>query len=408
MGRLRALSPLALLCLCLPAACLDPCVPSITPPKPVVPFGGSVDLNCTCANASELNWEVSVLKKTQQGPGWVSLSITNISDWSPVDLKCYRQGDLEGRAIVEDMLHVYELSHLEIHPDAEIVARRKGQVFCRVYARTSEESEPDLTLTLSSGGHEWLRTHRNHSLQYDFVLKPEQDGTELVCEAKLHLGQQELSVNTSVTLRVWAIPYNVSVWAEQMSVAAGGNIVVRCHAQGNPPPVLHWVLPSEDGVQRLDNDSIVTISTAQSAHNGTYKCVAENRFGSVTGQTDVVVEASYQVWVAPVVVVVMLIVVACICLSLWKILSPTAWHPSLERALKWVTLELLPMLEEGETYLVTCWMDLLGDLLGGQHDATGYLHLQGSPNVVVTPQPRGRSLLGATSLVRHCHSLTLG
>lgn len=37
-------------------------------------------------------------------------------------------------------------------------------------------------------------------LQYNFIPEPGQDDTKLVCEAKLHVGQEEVSRNTCATL----------------------------------------------------------------------------------------------------------------------------------------------------------------------------------------------------------------
>uniref|UniRef100_A0A670KKF6 Intercellular adhesion molecule N-terminal domain-containing protein n=1 Tax=Podarcis muralis TaxID=64176 RepID=A0A670KKF6_PODMU len=62
---------------------LDTCNVTIHPEAPAVEFGGSVNLNCTttCANYTQLDWEVSVGGGMQKGDGWISLNITNVSEW---------------------------------------------------------------------------------------------------------------------------------------------------------------------------------------------------------------------------------------------------------------------------------------------------------------------------------------
>lgn len=67
-----------------------PCRVSISPEEPTVELGTSLLLNCTssCGNYSRLSWEVSVTKMEVRGPGWLSLSIPNVTDWS-LEIQCF-------------------------------------------------------------------------------------------------------------------------------------------------------------------------------------------------------------------------------------------------------------------------------------------------------------------------------
>uniref|UniRef100_A0A663DQ96 Intercellular adhesion molecule N-terminal domain-containing protein n=1 Tax=Aquila chrysaetos chrysaetos TaxID=223781 RepID=A0A663DQ96_AQUCH len=84
-----------------------PCRVSIYPEEPTVEFGSSLLLNCTssCRNYSQLSWEVSITKTGTQGPGWVSLSIPNVTSWR-LELQCF--GDFgQWRDIAITTLHAY-------------------------------------------------------------------------------------------------------------------------------------------------------------------------------------------------------------------------------------------------------------------------------------------------------------
>ncbi|XP_048343417.1 intercellular adhesion molecule 1-like [Sphaerodactylus townsendi] len=81
-----------------PAVHPVPCGLSIHPVDPIVPFGGSVTLNCTssCANNTQLNWEISTQGEVHKADRWTSVSFVNITVWDfqPV---CY--GDSSGNPV---------------------------------------------------------------------------------------------------------------------------------------------------------------------------------------------------------------------------------------------------------------------------------------------------------------------
>ncbi|XP_063175022.1 intercellular adhesion molecule 3-like [Chroicocephalus ridibundus] len=234
MDPCRSWGALALLCLLLPGGHLDPCQVSIAPRDPVVEFGASLLLNCTssCRNSSRLDWEVPVTKVGTRGPGWVSLSIPNVTDWR---LKLYCYGIFgDHRPIAATTIYAYRFSPPQIYLEGDTVAGKETRVTCDVSARVAPPDPPDLRLTLTGGGLP-PSTQRGSRLGLVFTARPEQHGREVTCEATLRLGGRTLNASTAATLWVWAAPHHVRVQASRTVFAAGDNLTVTCQAEGNPP-----------------------------------------------------------------------------------------------------------------------------------------------------------------------------
>ncbi|XP_034648127.1 vascular cell adhesion protein 1-like isoform X1 [Trachemys scripta elegans] len=281
------LTPLVLLC-CLPLVRPDPCGLSIVPKDPAVAFRGDVVLNCTstCSNHSSLGWETSVPKVTDRGDRWVSLHISNLTDWILEPL-CYGSNP---QIIEKTRLHVYRFSPPKIHLGAEMVAGHQERITCNVSSLVSGSSPSDINVTLSSGNSTLNKSRGSPAVGYSFVVQPMQHGQEIVCQAWLRVGLQVLSDSARATLQVWAPPHSVKVSVERLEFGVGANFTVRCSAEGNPPPELHWELPSNASMELSDHGRTVTVHSAQRAHNGTYRCLAQNKYGASLGQVDVLVQ----------------------------------------------------------------------------------------------------------------------
>ncbi|XP_026516410.1 intercellular adhesion molecule 5-like isoform X2 [Terrapene carolina triunguis] len=222
-----------------------------------------------------------------RGDGWVSLNISNLMDWNLEPL-CY---SINPQIIEKARLHVYRFSPPEIHLGAEMVAGHQEQITCNVSSLVSGSSPSDINVTLSSGDNSTLNESRGSpAVRYSFVVRPTQHGQEIVCQAWLRVGLQVLSNSARATLKVWAPPHSVKVSVERLEFGVGANFTVRCSAEGNPPPELHWELPSNTSVELSDRGRRVTVRSAQRAHNGTYRCLAQNKYGASSGQVDVLVE----------------------------------------------------------------------------------------------------------------------
>lgn len=208
----------------------NPCRVSIYPEEPTVEFGSSLLLNCTssCRNYSRLNWEVSITKMGTQGPGWVSLSIPNVTSWS-LELQCFGIFGQQ-RNIAETTLHAYRkdrgmmggdrgpgtlpvastpslsfptgFSPPQIYLEGDTVAGKEARVTCNTSAQVSPHDPPNLHLTLWGGGLP-PSTHRGPSVGLSFTAQLEQHGQEVMCEAVLRLGRRTVNASAAVTLWVW-------------------------------------------------------------------------------------------------------------------------------------------------------------------------------------------------------------
>ncbi|KAG6925998.1 intercellular adhesion molecule 3-like, partial [Chelydra serpentina] len=206
-------------------------------------------------------------------------------------------------------LHVWGFSPPEIHLGAEMVAGHQEQITCNISSLVSDSSPPDINVTLSSGGSTLNESRGSPAVEYSFVARPTQHGQEIVCQAWLRVGHQVLSESARAALHVWALPHSVNVSVERPEFGVGANFTVQCSAEGNPPPELRWELPSNASVELSEHGRTVTVPSAQLAHNGTYRCLARNKYGASSGHVDVLVKGPPRSWIAVAAVVLGVIVV---------------------------------------------------------------------------------------------------
>ncbi|NXN65250.1 ICAM3 protein, partial [Himantopus himantopus] len=322
----RSWGAMALLCLLLPGGHPSPCRVSISPEEPTVEFGTSLLLNCTssCQNYSRLSWEVSVTKMEMQGPGWVSLSIPNVTDWS-LELHCFGVFG-EQRDIATTTIHTYRFSPPEIDLEGDAVAGEEARVTCNASARVSPPDPPNLYLTLRGGGLP-TSTRRGPSVAVGFTAQPEQHGQEVTCEAMLRLGRHTVNASATATLWVWAAPHDVRVWAPRTVFTAGDNLTVMCRAEGNPPPRLRWELPTNASQELRDGGATVTIPAAQRVHSGTYRCLAENRYGTGAASVNILFQGSSRSPLIPVAVTLAVVAVLAILAVSWWLYRAQGWRP---------------------------------------------------------------------------------
>ncbi|XP_062454453.1 hemicentin-2-like isoform X2 [Rhea pennata] len=327
MALLQSWHALSLLCLLLPGGRPSPCRVAISPEEPAVELGSSIVLNCTssCLNYSKLSWEVSVPKLLTQGPGWVSLSIPNVSDWH-LELQCFGVFGTE-RDVTATTLHGYRLLLLQIYPSNEIVAGREAHVACNVSSQLSPSGLPGLTLALSTHGIPLNTSHGRTSVVHSFTARREQDGDVVACEAVLRLGRRRLNASATIALQVWAAPYDVHVSAAPAAFAAGDNLTVTCRAVGNPPPRLRWELPSNASLELRDGGATVAVREAQRQHAGTYRCLASNSYGAGSAQADVLFRGSPRSPLVPVVVALAVAVALVAVVTIWYLTHTHGWRP---------------------------------------------------------------------------------
>ncbi|XP_074710819.1 intercellular adhesion molecule 1-like isoform X2 [Strix uralensis] len=306
-----------LFCFLLPRVHPGPCRVSISPEEPTVEFGTSILFNCTssCRNYSRLDWEVSVTKMGVQGPGWVSLNIPNVTTWR-LELRCFGNFGQQ-RNVTTTTLHAYRLGPPQIKLEGDAVAGKEAHVTCTADAQVAPPDPPNLLLTLRVGGLP-PSTHPGPSAGLSFTAQPEQHGREVTCEAALRLRDRTVNASAAMSLWVWAAPHNIQVWAPRTVFAAGDNLTVMCRAEGNPPPRLRWELPTNASWELRDGGATVTIAAAFREHGGTYRCLAENPFGTGAASVNLLFQGSSRSPVIPVAVALAVVaVLAALAISWW-------------------------------------------------------------------------------------------
>ncbi|XP_074786048.1 vascular cell adhesion protein 1-like isoform X2 [Athene noctua] len=314
-----------LFCFLLPRAHPGPCRVSISPEEPTVEFGTSILFNCTssCHNYSRLDWEVSVTKLGAQGPGWVSLDIPNVTDWR-LELRCFGVYG-QYRNVTTTTLHAYRLGSPQIKLEGDAVAGKEARVTCTVDAQVAPPDPPNLLLTLW-GGRLPPSTHPGPSMGLSFTAQAEQHGQEVTCEATLQLRHRTVNASAATSLQVWAAPYDVRVWAPRTVFAAGDNLTVTCRAEGNPPPQLRWDLPTNASWELRDGGATVTVAAALREHGGTYRCLAENPYGTGTASINLLFQGSSRSPVVPVAVALAVVTVLAALAVLWWFYRSRGWN----------------------------------------------------------------------------------
>ncbi|XP_008120634.2 intercellular adhesion molecule 3 isoform X2 [Anolis carolinensis] len=310
MTAILLLNIACLLSFCLPLA--EPCKLAIQPKAPIVEFGGSVKLNCTstCTNYTKVDWEVSFARDVKEGEGWISLNIKNVTEWTtqPLCVARYKESDsIHTRAVI----YVYQFSTPDIYLASEIESGRLDKIICNISSlRVRDEISPKVSISLSRGATLLNSSYGEPSLEYSFVASLNRDdGAAIICMAWVEVGSEVLNKSATRTLNIVASPYNVSVSANPMMYKADVKIVVKCKAEGKPFPEFSWDLPSNSSVEFSSNIQILTINSAQSFHNGTYRCLARNIYGKKSAQIDILFQERSRSWIAAVVVVSLLAVV---------------------------------------------------------------------------------------------------
>ncbi|XP_040437413.1 intercellular adhesion molecule 3-like [Falco naumanni] len=330
MGPRGKWGAVALLCCLLWGGVLGPCHVSISPEEPTVEFGSALLLNCTssCRNYSQLNWEVPVTKLGSSGPGWVSLSIPNVTEWS-LELQCFGKFG-EQRSITNTTLRVYRLWPPQIDlEEGDLVAGKETRVTCNASARVSPPDPPNVTLTLGGGGVP-PSTHQGPWVESSFTVQPEQDGAEVTCRVTLQLRHRTVGTSTTARLRVCTAPHDVQAWAPRDVFTAGENVTVLCRALGNPPPGVCWVLPTNASRQLCPPGGTVTVPAAHRAHAGTYRCLARNRCGVGTATVHLRFQGSPRSPLIPLVVTLAVGTILALLAISWWFQRSRNWKPMLE------------------------------------------------------------------------------
>ncbi|KAI6059978.1 Intercellular adhesion molecule 5 [Aix galericulata] len=214
------------------------------PQVAVVPFGGSVAINCShsgCPDpASTLGLETSLTKNAAEAGGsWQKFVLLNVSEWSPRPAICHATCG-EQRATATATVLVYRVpERVVLEPVPAVAVGESLNLTCRV-----AEAAPlaNLTVTLRRGG-ETLRTQSfgaaagSTSVDVSHLLTPElkDRGQDVSCCFNLSLAPHRSFSNCSaapIQLTGSAVPIKVMLeLVPQM--APGENYTVTCQVESD-------------------------------------------------------------------------------------------------------------------------------------------------------------------------------
>ncbi|XP_035164638.1 intercellular adhesion molecule 5-like [Oxyura jamaicensis] len=141
---------------------------------------------------------------------------------------------------------------------------------------------PELQLQVTAGPRV-LATWGPSPLAFAWTALEEDDGTEVVCEARMRAGNIPTKRSTPVGLSVTALPrMDDGSCPPSQNWTEGEEVTLRCQARGNPRP---HVACDKDGTSVTPGLRHVATRT----HTGTYRCRASNALGTA--------ERSVTVWV---------------------------------------------------------------------------------------------------------------
>ncbi|XP_049666859.1 intercellular adhesion molecule 3-like isoform X3 [Accipiter gentilis] len=284
---------------------------AISPPRPPPPRCEKAGASCRGKGGNGVRIDAS-LAACQQHCAYWSRIMDPCWTWGAMALLC--------------LLMLGGFLPPQIYLEGDTVAGKEARVTCNTSAQVSPHDPPNLHLTLWGGGLP-TSTHRGPSVGLSFTAQLEQHGQEVMCEAVLRLGRRTVNASAAVTLWVWAAPHDVQVWAPQTVFTTGDNLTVMCRAEGNPPPQLRWEMPTNTSWELWDGGTTITIPAAQRVHDGTYRCLAENRYGTGAASIDLVFRGYSRSPLIPVVVTLAMVTVLAVVAVFWWLYRTQGWKP---------------------------------------------------------------------------------
>ncbi|MGH0158162.1 UNVERIFIED_CONTAM: hypothetical protein FKN15_035156 [Acipenser sinensis] len=142
------------------------------------------------------------------------------------------------------------------------------------------------TLTMKAKRGNRFEVFKNGTLSIQNVNV--QDRGQYLCTAENQHGSDKLLV----TLSVVAYPSRIlEPKLREMKSHSGNTVIIKCKAEGRPPPIISWILAnktfvrgpvSENSRVSVDLDGTLTIKDVSVYDRGHYKCVASNPAGADT------------------------------------------------------------------------------------------------------------------------------
>ncbi|KAM8972476.1 intercellular adhesion molecule 4 [Pelodytes ibericus] len=259
-------------------ALANPCSVTLWPETVAARFGDTVILNCTtnCTDVQTLNWKTQALKVLDNGPQWVSLTISNYDRWEAPSI-CFaitKTGLIQATANVT----FYTLFPPLIRVKENISDQEDVWILCNVSSVVAGGPPSDLTVTLSSTG-QILNSSRGDSVVYKLRAGAEHHKMEVWCEAQLGVHRRKFSERSSQILNVLYGPTHVSVTSDRTAFKVGEYFTVNCSGDANPTGKYLWTVPNNGSVIfASDNSSLVVHGTSEK-DSGKYECTLYNGMG---------------------------------------------------------------------------------------------------------------------------------
>ncbi|XP_051244409.1 intercellular adhesion molecule 5 isoform X2 [Dicentrarchus labrax] len=281
-----------------PAAMPDPgattkkgCPLVLMPAEAVVRFGDPVSVNCSTTDVAHfegMGWEAPFGGTGFEKSSLVTWKVENLEEWT-IESKCYVNLNDSQCSVKPDITVYKNPVNVDLFPTKNIHAAVEGKPYelrCDI-----QEVAPVKNLIVrwyinnqiikTDSFNNTSKTPVNTFSTWKVVLRKDQHGAQLRCEAQLEFG------TSGPQLPAMYATYNVSVhYAPELrnntdndivDVDEGDDVTLTCEAEGNPPPVFNW---TRDGVNMLENMN--NLSIIQVTSNATYSCKATNYLGNIT------------------------------------------------------------------------------------------------------------------------------
>ncbi|XP_061469732.1 intercellular adhesion molecule 1 [Rhineura floridana] len=212
----------------------------IWPENPVVPFGGSIVLNCS-TNCKDIGLETSLSKvPAGDGPSWKAFNLTNVDQWDPKPL-CYATCGEEKQKSQRVAITVYrppERVELDLLPKMEV---GKGyNLTCQVF---NVAPIRNLTVTLYKGKEELhVKTFKDNSdlkaknivVPYNIIAQQHDHREEVICHTALDLSPEgPFLENSSLSKSLATVVFPMDPYLQTSDpVEINTNMTVKCEASG--------------------------------------------------------------------------------------------------------------------------------------------------------------------------------
>ncbi|XP_042340402.1 neural cell adhesion molecule L1-like [Plectropomus leopardus] len=273
--------------------------PEFTPSRLVVKYGDPILATCSvCQQAcigKTFDVESPVGWKLVKNETVVSWTVDSLTEWrlSPT---CFYRNATNYQCCTKLPITVYEppnnVSISFVNHSRPMVEGHRYTLQCKV-----EDVAPveNLTVTFYKGQTTLgsLKPKENEEYKpvtedflFDITPSKEDDGVQYWCEAKLELGRegpqpppvvmsQKIPATVYYKPQIKEPPHPVTI-----TVTEGEPLQLNCSAVGNPSPSYNWTLPSRSS--STSNSSVLFVSSAASADEGSYTCSVSNNMGTDT------------------------------------------------------------------------------------------------------------------------------